>query len=177
MAFCMVILIIDVEYAVSICLFFWLLMIFLSSLSLISVFYSITNLFLVLCVVGYRNFTVFGFRFCLSISPNLDPVAPNRHPLYFVVVATVSRYLVDPPPSSLYWVVVLGSIPSLTPNHKEGFCDALSLMLWLWYVPHLDQHWVCVYSYWCWGDITIRCGLHHIRMSRNMRGYCEFSWY
>ena len=80
-ASCLVIYIIYVEYAVSIYLLFRLLMIivFLSSSSVVA---SGANLLVVLGVVGYNELTVFGSIFCLYILPNLDPVAPNRHPLH-----------------------------------------------------------------------------------------------
>ena len=45
-----------------------------------------------------------------------------------VVVVVASRYPIGPSPSSLYGVVVLGSIPSHLWKNLEGFCVALSLM-------------------------------------------------
>ena len=83
MASLLVIFMIDVEYAVFIFLCDWLLtIVVLSSYSSSSAVANSENLLLVLCWVGYNEFTVFGSRFCLSILPDLDPIAPNRHPLH-----------------------------------------------------------------------------------------------
>ena len=94
-----------------------------------------------------------------------------------VVVAAVYLYLVGSSHSSIFLVFALGSIPSLHQNHLEVFCVVLSLKRRLWCVPHLAQHWICVSSSYYRGGIDIRCGLHHIRMSINMRGYYSVSLY
>ena len=52
-------------------------------LSVSSLVASNANLFVVLFEVGYNKLTVVGSIFFLSISPDLGPVAPNRHPLHF----------------------------------------------------------------------------------------------
>ena len=103
-------------------------------------------------------------------------------PLTFVlsivfVVVVVSGYLVSPLPSSLSLVFALGSIPSLPCNHLNVFCVALSLKRRLLFVPCLSQYWLFVSSSWYLGGISILCGIHCIRMSINMRGYCAFSLY
>ena len=54
----------------------------LSSSSSSSMVASGANLLLVLCVVGYLNFTVFSSIFCLSILPDLDTISYNHHPLH-----------------------------------------------------------------------------------------------
>ena len=83
MASLLVIFMINLEYSVSIYFCVWLFMIdILSSSSSPLAVASSENLLLVLCWVGYNKFTVFGSRFSLSILNDLDPVAPNHHPLH-----------------------------------------------------------------------------------------------
>ena len=83
----------DVEYSVSVVLFFQLLMIvvlsFSSSSSSVS---SSANILQVLCWLGYKTFTEFSFRLCLSILSVLDYVSPNCHPYHFFLLLL----LVDP---------------------------------------------------------------------------------
>ena len=81
-------------------------------------------------------------------------------------------------PSSCNTTVYLsGSMPSLTRNHPEGFCVALSLMCRLWCVRPLDWNLECVSSSYCWGGIYICCGKNHTRISSNMIGSCLVSCY
>ena len=81
MASCLVICIIDVDYALSVCLFAWLLMIIVLSLSS-SVVSSGANTLVILCVVGYNKLILVSSRFCLSILTDIGPAAPYHHPLH-----------------------------------------------------------------------------------------------
>ena len=54
------------------------------------------------------------------------------------VAADYSMYPIGPSPSSLFGVVVIGSIFFQPPNHREESCVALSSMHLQWYVPPLD---------------------------------------
>ena len=81
MASYLVICIIDVDYAVSICLLVrFLMIIVLSSPS--SVVASRANLLVVSCMVRYNELTLVDSIYILSILPDLGPVSPNCHPLH-----------------------------------------------------------------------------------------------
>ena len=71
----------------------------LSSLSLVVA--RSENLFLVLCVVGYNEFTLFGSRFCLYLLSHIGTVAPNRHPLHCIFCWYCFQVSCGPSPISL----------------------------------------------------------------------------
>ena len=86
---------------------------------------SSTNILLVLCWLGFNEFTVFSSNLFYLFYPILI-LLPLTVTLYIVVgVAAVYRYLVGPTPRSLSGFVVLGSVPSLPWNHPVGFSVAI----------------------------------------------------
>ena len=73
-----------------------------SSSSSSSVIVGSANILLILYVVGYNQFTVFGSRLVLSIYPILIPLLLTVILSIVVIVAAVSRYLVGTSPSSFF---------------------------------------------------------------------------
>ena len=127
-SFLFFIFVIDVEYDVSVLLGVQLLMIVISSSTSSSFLVaSRANLFLILCWVGYNEFTEFGSRFCLSILYVLDPIASNRHPRHCCYCCFCFQVS--------YWYITqfalrdfcdrIHTFPSSEPSGRFFYCDLI----------------------------------------------------
>ena len=129
----------DVEYAVSIVVGVWLLM--------IVIFHCRHCLLLWILVQIYcRYFVGWGttilhhsfLDFVYLFYPFLIQLPLTAIRAIIDVVAAVSMYLVGPSPSLLFLIVVLGSIHYQPLTHREDSCVALSLMRLLCYVRTIN---------------------------------------
>ena len=138
MTFLLVVFMIDVEYSLSVFLCVWLFMIvILSSSSSSSAVATSTNLLLVLCWVGYNELAVFGSRFCLFILTDLDPGAPNCHPIHCFCCCCCFQVSCCSINQFAFWCCCARTHPFPSTEPSKRVFVALLFMCRLWYVPPL----------------------------------------